>query len=215
MERVKEIASRAGALAEGLYFVFGVLLLKWSPMLMAAGYWIQEATMFAVTAVALVYIKLKNGGKVFLGRYLFIYGFFFFGHTIFFLILAALTSGADSVSDEIIDGFFNVLRGYEPDLPPEINSSLAITFIIVLATVVYSVAFRVKSASGNPAVLINRAFGAIIAPHFLIIFGGGGIMLTGAPYALAVVLVAIKILFDMTGFSARGTVIVSDDEVEN
>ncbi len=214
MEKFNKIAGRISSLCEAAYFGWGVLVAKWSPMLMAAGYWIEEALMFVVTAVALFYIWRKKGSRVFMGRYLFVYGFFLFVHTVFFLVLAAITSKADRVSDAFIDAFFDWITGSSINLPSEISSSLAVTFLVILAVVIYAVVYRVKSTNGDPSVLINRSFGAVIAPHFLIIFGAGGILLTGAPYALAVVLVAVKLLIDVTGFGDRGSAIVADDEVQ-
>lgn len=213
MEKIKYFLNRAGVLAEGVYFISGVLMLKWSPMLMATGYWIKEAVMFVVTACALIYIRMKKDRKIFLGRYFFFYGFFLFGHTVLFLALAAITSGTDKVSSDIIDAFFALLRGNSMYFEPDTASSLAITFFVILFTVIYTVVSRISYSAGDTSVLINQAFGAIIAPHFLIILGAGAILLTGAPYALAAVLAAIKLLVDMTGFALKGSVIVSVDEV--
>ena len=76
----------------------------------------------------------------------------------------------------------------------------------------YTVIFRIRRAGPDPSVIINRSLGAIIAPHFILLFGIGGIMLADAPSALVVVLIMVKVLIDLSGFADRGSAVVSPEE---
>ncbi len=56
--------------------------------------------------------------------------------------------------------------------------------------------------------LVNRSFGAFIAPHFVILFGVGAIIFTNTPDSLAVILVLVKVFIDITGFGTKGGQVV-------
>jgi K+ transporter len=81
---------------------------------------------------------------------------------------------------------------------------------VVIAGSLYTMHFRLRS--GDSGDIINRSFGPLIATHFLLIFGNGVIMMTGAPYALAAIIVAVKLLIEVTGFADRGSPIIPPEE---
>jgi hypothetical protein len=211
-----EFRSRAigaiGSAVEGGYFIWGMLFAGWSPMLAAFGYWVEEAVVYLVTLAALIVMKMVRGGRMFIPRFTFIYGFVFFVHTIFFLILAGITAKSDPVAEKLFEAFFRIFVRVGLSWPREIIADIAIITAVVTAGTLYTVFFRIRRSGSDPSVIVNRSFGAIIAPHFLLLFGIGGIILSGAPSALVVVLIIVKVLIDLSGFADRGSPIVSPGE---
>ena len=212
MKTRARITGAIGSVAEGLYFTWGMLFAGWSPMLAAFGFWIEEAAVYLVTLSALVVMRIARGKRMFIPRFAFIYGFVFFVHTVFFLILAGITSSHDPVAEELFSAFFGILARGSAHLPRGLMTDLFLITAVVAAGTVYTVTVRVRRSEGDPSVIVNRSFGAIIAPHFLLLFGIGGIMLTEVPSALVVVLIAVKILVDLSGFADRGSPVISPDE---
>jgi hypothetical protein len=206
----RRMIERIGTFAEGGCFIWGLLFDNWSPILAVAGYWMEEAIIFLLTVIALIRIKIIKGSVIHLGTYVFVYGFFFFIHTVFFLILAGMTANVSPASDAIINAFFHWITGSTIYFSRSITVELMIIFTVVLAGSIYTMHFRTRS--GDPGDIINLSFGPLIAMHFLLIFGNGVIMLTGAPFALAAVLVAIKILIDLSGFADKGSPIIAPEE---
>ncbi|MBN2077426.1 MAG: hypothetical protein JW838_00575 [Spirochaetes bacterium] len=206
------ITGTIGSAAEGIYFIWGMLFAGWSPMLAAFGYWVEEAVVYLVTLTALIIMKIARGRRMFIPRYTFIYGFVLFVHTIFFLILAGITAKSDPAAEELFEAFFRIFVRGGLDCPRRIMTDLIIITAVVAAGTLYTVVLRILRSGPDPSVLVNRSFGAIIAPHFLLLFGIGGIMLTEAPSALVVVLIIVKVLVDLSGFADRGSPIVSPDE---
>ncbi len=212
MEIRKRVIGATGSAVEGVYFIWGILFAGWSPMLAAFGYWVEEAAVYLVTLAALVIIKIARGGRMFIPRFTFIYGFVFFVHTIFFLILAGITSKSDPVAEELFETFFRIFVRGGLSWPRGILTDIAVITAVVTAGTIYTVIVRIRRSGPDPSVIVNRSFGAIIAPHFLLLFGIGGIILNGAPSVLVVVLIIVKVLVDLSGFAERGSPIISPGE---
>ncbi|TFH39376.1 MAG: hypothetical protein E4G96_09165 [Chrysiogenales bacterium] len=212
MKPSKRMIGIIGSTAEGIYFVWGILFAGWSPMLAAFGYWIEEAVVFLVTLAALFIMRIWSGKRMFIPRFAFIYGFMFFIHTIFFTILAGYMGKSDPAAEKIFEVFFWLFLRGNFHYPYGIMTDLVIITAVVTASCLYTVILRIRRAGPDPSVIINRSLGAVISSHFLLLFGIGGIMLADAPSALVVVLIVVKILIDLSGFSNRGSAVVTVEE---
>ena len=74
-----------------------------------------------------------------------------------------------------------------------------------------SVLHKGKWQTVDIADIVNKSFGSFITPHLVIVLGMGTIILTGTPHYLAIVLVLIKVLMDLTGFGEKGGQIIEKE----
>lgn len=205
------IRKNLGRILTALFFCGGLLFGGWSPIVILLGYWMEEAItgLFTFAFFTGVNVRRRQLRDTFM--YAFIYGVFFFGHTIFVLIITGISSDKAPAARQIFEGFMGMLGGRSFYLEQGLGQELGLTLLVICASVLYTLFRKIRTTrkpedGGVDAdTIANQSFGALILPHFIIIFGVAGIVLTGAPGALTVALVAVKLLLEMSGFADKGS----------
>ncbi len=209
------IFNKLNSIFLGGLFIWGLLFAGWSPMLVVAGYWIEEMFTFLLTGITLIILRISGRKPIYFGKFFLVLGSFFVAHTIFILVLAGFAAKTDPMAEQVFMAIFYPIAGSALELDPVfLNNMLYITslaFFGILYSLFKSVFFRGKWKTINIAELVNKSFGAFIAPHLVIILGMGTIIITKTPVYLAIVLVLIKVLIDLSGFGSKSGQIIKSD----
>ncbi len=218
MEKKKtkfQFLNKINSIILGALFIWGLLFAGWSPMIVIAGYWVEELFTFLLTGLTLLILRFSGRKPVYLGKFLLVLGSFLIAHTIFIIILAGFASKSDPMAEQVFLAVFYPLAGGALELDPGFLTSMqniaAVAFLGLVFNLYRSVFHKGKWQTVNIKDIINKSFGAFIAPHLVIILGMGTIILTSSPGYLAIVLVLIKVFIDISGFGEKGGQIVGKE----
>jgi len=218
-KKTKRIFEKFAPIVEGGYFIWGLLFVGWSPIMIVIGYWIEEVVNLILTTFSLIILRIKGRKPIYLGKLLFFYGVFLFAHTVFVLILLGITSKENSIGKSFFEAFILWVTGHGFQLEGGLSHELIKISLVVTLGIIYSLYHSIfkkgKWKTINTGEIVNRSFSSIIAPHLIIIFGIGSIILFNAPGSLAIVLVIIKIIVDVAGFGEKGAQLIVTDENKN
>ncbi len=210
-----QFLNKINSIILGGLFIWGLLFAGWSPMLVIAGYWIEELLTFLLTGIALLILRISGRKPVHFGKFLLVLGSFFIAHTIFIIILAGFASKSDPMAEQVFLAIFYPIARVALELDPGFLGSMqniaVVAFLGLLFNLYRSVFSKGKWRTVDTADIVNRSFGAFIAPHLVIILGMGTIILTSSSGYLAIVLVLIKVIIDISGFGDKGGQIIEKE----
>ncbi len=209
------IFNKLNSIFLGGLFIWGLLFAGWSPMMVVAGYWVEEFFTFVLTGITLIILRISGRKPIYFGKFLLVLGSFFIAHTIFILVLAGFAAKTDPMAEQVFIAIFYPIAGSALELDPVfLNDMLYITslaFLGILYNLYKSVFYKGNWKTINTAELVNKSFGTFIAPHLVIILGMGTIIITKTPAYLAIVLVLIKVSIDLSGFGSKGGQIIKSE----
>lgn len=203
------ISDKFPAILESGYFAYGLLLAGWSPVFVMFGYWMEEFVNYFFSLAKMIKVRRERkapAGMVF--YFIFIYGFFWFVHTVFFLVICGFFAKRDIAAKNIIDYFLDslILGGRANFTKDFIPSTLILLAVVILySSLKYYFGFirKKRHLEWNLTQTMNSSFGPIIAPHLIIIFGLGAIIAFNLHSAFAIIIVIVKFLMDWFDFGNK------------
>lgn len=195
------IVQAALAIVSAAVVAIGVLVYGWPVFIVMLLYWAENLLLGVANVLRIVIAGLRAGGAS-IGVYLFAaafftvhYGIFTVAHGMFVLALF----GPGRAIDNAVEDPATVM--------PLLASTLAEPWVaLALAAVLVSVAVdtlrwiaatRTDATAEAPHSLMNAPYGRMGVLHVTLIAGGALAMATGAPTAAAVLLVALKLGYDL------------------
>ncbi len=213
-ERVTRGLDIALAVGTAAILAWGVLALDWSPFIVMALFWFENVVLGAFNVVKMLVVGARLGAPGLLGAigvaafFTVHYGLFTLVHGMFVLFLFGGELGRSNANG----GLFTPLLVMLSYLLSERDGWLAV-LAIVLVHLSGTVQWLARHRELGPSVkdLMSAPYGRIMVLHVTLIAGGFLVQAFGAPMAGALLLVALKLVYDLRTLARER---VSDGELE-
>lgn len=189
------------AIVAALVAAVGVLAYDWPVFVVMLLYWVENVLIGVANVLRLLVAGLRRGG-VAIGAYLFAavffivhYGIFTAAHGMFVLALF----GPGRAIDEAMADPATVapLVGLTVSAPWVLLALAVIAASVAIDTLRWIIASRADAQVESPQVLMAAPYGRIGVLHVTLIIGGAIATALQAPAAAAVLLVALKLGYDL------------------
>jgi hypothetical protein len=179
------------------YFACGLLALGWSPVMVIFGYWAEVVANYFFTIIKIIVLisrRKASAGKLLF--FLFHYGLFMAGHTIFFIILSFMVAKRYPFIVDFLSLFVD---------PAAVSrlSAFKMELIRILGVVALTAAagFFITFIKGRQYEtlsfdeLLGRSYGTVVLLHVVLFLGVGIIAFFDLPGVLTIIVVVIQFLF--------------------
>ncbi len=204
------LVEKLGPLVAGIYFIYGILVVKWSVMPVIMGYWVEEMVYWILTMLLLWWMQARRNESMNIRRYAGTWALFCLGHSVFIAIFAGFFYLKDKPGSYLFDMLIKWRTGEQNLLPPGSGGEIAMSLLLVTAGVIYTLYQRfIRTARWRTAdaeTVSASSFGSVVVTQFIIVLGGAAIVYTRSTAYLAIVLIAAKVLFEMSGYVDKATV---------
>lgn len=188
------------ALGTAVVLAWGVLQLGWSPFIVMALFWVENAVIGLFNLLRMLATGARLGvagviGSLALGAFFTVhYGLFTAVHGIFVVMLFGQDSGAAAAKG----GLFAPLGSLVEALLAQREAALAILAIVLLqANATARWLLRTRELPPPIKELMTAPYGRIIILHVTLIASGFLVQALGAPAAGALLLVGLKLAYDL------------------
>lgn len=200
------LSGKVSFLLEDALLAVGLLFLGWDARFVVFGFWFAELLTYLFSILKIIIIFLSTGKKPYdLFFFLVGYGIFLLGHSIFLFVIIGFIEGAQYEFE--YQSFLVLAAGwlFDHDLVADLDPSflnhvlqiilgmLGSSLINLFTTFLY----KRKYKTIEPEEVTQKAFQAILLPHFLIILGFGALMIFNVHMSLSIVIVALKFGLDL------------------
>jgi hypothetical protein len=188
------------ALGTAAVLAWGVLQLGWSPFIVLALFWVENAVIGLFNLIRILATGARFGvagmaGALAFGAFFTVhYGMFTVAHGVFVVMLFGPDAGAAAVKG----GFFTPVGSLVDALLAQREAALAIAAIVLLQANA-TVRWLLRTRELPPPIkdLMTAPYGRIIILHVTLIASGFLVQALGAPTAGALVLVVLKLAYDL------------------
>ncbi len=207
--KLLRLVEKLGPLVAGVYFIYGILVEKWSAMPVILGYWAEEMVYWILTMLLLWWMQSRRNESMNIRRYAGTWALFCLGHSVFIAIFAGFFYLKDKPGSYLFDLLINWMIGKQSLLPPGSGGEIAMSLMLVTAGVVYTLYQRFirtgRWKTADAETVSASSFGSVVVTQFIIVLGGAAIVYFKTTAYLAIVLIAAKVLFEMSGYVDRAT----------
>jgi len=197
-------------IAANLVPLFGVLLFDWSVFKVLLLFWAENLIIGFVQILRLISAANQHGEKFTLVPFFAVhYGLFTLGHGTLLLEIFGPESGIEFVDT----GLFSVVTAAQQLVLADTDLLLGFTALCVSHLFSFGHNFLVKGLyqTSQPKELFAQPYGRVIIMHVTVLVGGFAAQALGSPAWALLVLVGLKLLFDLNAHleQNRATAIVT------